>query len=126
MDFGPVTGRIIGAAMKVHNRLGPGLLESAYSACFSFEMAREGIRFVAEYPIPVRYDGVYLDCGYRADFLVENEVIVEIKCVEAIHAVMEAQLISYLRLANKPIGLLINFHELRLKDGIRRMTMKPS
>ena len=126
MEFGPFTGKIIAAAMKVHNRLGPGLLESAYCPCLSFEFARQGIRFEREYPISVRYDGVYLDCGYRADFLVEEEVIVEIKCVEAMHPVFEAQLISYLRLANKPTGLLINFHELRLKDGIRRMTNKVS
>lgn len=126
MDFGSVTGRIIGAAMKVHDRLGPGLLESAYSPCLSFEFARQGIRFEAEYPIPVRYDGVILECGYRADFLVEDEIIVELKCVEKMHPIFEAQLLSYMKLAAIPTGLLINFHKIRLKDGIRRMTLRTS
>lgn len=122
MEFGPITGRIISAAISVHNRLGPGLLESAYQACLAREMTRQGIGFEREWPIPVVYDGIYLECGYRADFLVENEVIVEVKAVEALNKIFEAQLLSYLKLGSKETGLLINFHELLLKNGVRRLT----
>jgi GxxExxY protein len=124
MEFGLLTGQIIGAAIRVHNALGPGLLESAYQPCFAYEMARQGLRFTAQWPIPVIYDGVHLDCGYKADFLVENEVIVEIKAVPIMRPVFEAQLLSYMKLSGIPTGLLINFHELRLRDGIRRLTLK--
>jgi len=124
MEFGPITGRIIAAGMTVHNRLGPGLLESAYQACLAYEMARRDLKFLREWPIPVVYEGVRLDCGYVADFLVEDQVIVEVKAVQALHRIHEAQLLSHLKLANKETGLLINFHELLLKNGIRRLTCR--
>lgn len=124
MEFGLTTRRIIGAAIRVHNQLGPGLLESAYQACLTYEMAKQGLRFRPQFPVPVIYEGVHLDCGYQADFVVENEVIVEIKAVEKLDRIFEAQLLSYMRLSGIHTGLLINFHELRLREGIRRMTLK--
>ena len=101
--------------------LGPGLLESAYGACLAHELRKRGFRVATQVGLPVVYDGVKLDLGYRIDLLVEDVVIVEVKCVEAIHPVHEAQLLSYLRLSGKHVGLLINFHLARLKDGIKRM-----
>jgi GxxExxY protein len=116
-----VSGAVVSAAMRVHSLLGPGLLESAYDACLARELRNRGFRVDTQVGLPVVYDGEKLDLGYRIDLLVENLVIVEIKCVEAIHPVHEAQLLSYLRLSGKNVGLLINFHVARLKDGIKRM-----
>jgi GxxExxY protein len=116
-----VTAAIVNSAMKVHSLLGPGLLESAYDACLAHELRTRGFHVETQVGLPVVYDGEKLDLGYRIDLLVENLVIVEIKCVEAIHPVHEAQLLSYLRLSGKNVGLLINFHVARLKDGIKRM-----
>jgi GxxExxY protein len=116
-----VSGAIVSSAMRVHSLLGPGLLESAYDACLAHELRKRGFRVDTQVGLPVAYDGEKLDLGYRIDLLVENLVIVEIKCVDAIHPVHEAQLLSYLRLSGKNVGLLINFHVARLKDGIRRM-----
>lgn len=107
--------------MKVHSILGPGLLESAYDACLSHELRKRGFHVDTQVGLPVVYEGEKLDLGYRIDLLVENLVIVEVKCVEAIHPVHEAQLLSYLRLSKKNVGLLINFHVAHLKDGIKRM-----
>src|SRR4051812_43170809 len=115
-----LTRSIIGAAMKVHTALGPGLLESAYAACLMHELIKQGFRVRKEVDLPVEYDGVKLDVGYRIDLLVEDLVILELKCVEEFSAVHEAQLLSYLKLSGKQIGLLINFHKKHLKDGIRR------
>jgi GxxExxY protein len=116
-----VSGIIVNAAMRVHSLIGPGLLESAYQACLTRELRKRGLAVESQVGLPVIYEGERLDLGYRIDLLVENLVIVEIKCVEAIHPVHEAQLLSYLRLSGKNVGLLINFHVARLKDGIRRM-----
>ena len=116
-----VSGVVVNAAMRVHSLLGPGLLESAYDACLAHELRKRDLRVHTQVGLPVVYDGEKLDLGYRIDLLVENLVIVEIKCVEAIHPVHEAQLLSYLRLSGKNVGLLINFHVARLKDGIKRM-----
>jgi GxxExxY protein len=116
-----VTAAIVNSAMKVHSLLGPGLLESAYDACLAHELRKRGFHVETQVGLPVVYDGEKLDLGYRIDLLVENLVIVEIKCVDAIHPVHEAQLLSYLRLSGKNVGLLINFHVARLKDGIKRM-----
>jgi GxxExxY protein len=116
-----VSGAIVTSAMRVHSLLGPGLLESAYHACLAHEVRKRGFRVDTQVGLPVVYDGQKLDLGYRIDLLVENLVIVEVKCVEAIHPVHEAQLLSYLRLSGKSVGLLINFHVARLKDGIKRM-----
>jgi len=115
-----VTHAIIGAAMKVHSALGPGLLESAYEACLVHELRKAGCKVVQQVELPVIYDGVRIDLGYRIDLVVNDCVIVELKCVEKIAAVHEAQLISYLRLSKIDVGLLINFHVRHLKDGIKR------
>jgi GxxExxY protein len=116
-----VSGIVVNAAMRVHSVLGPGLLESAYQVCLEQELLKRGLSVEAQLGLPVVYEGEKLDWGYRIDLLVENLVIVEIKCVEAIHPVHEAQLLSYLRLSGKNVGLLINFYVPRLKDGIKRM-----
>jgi GxxExxY protein len=116
-----VSGAVVDAALKVHSLLGPGLLESAYQACLAHELRKRGLHVAAQVGLPLVYEGEKLDLGYRIDLLVENLVVVEIKCVEAIHPVHEAQLLSYLRLSGKSVGLLINFHVARLKDGIKHM-----
>jgi GxxExxY protein len=116
-----LTPAIIGAALQVHRRLGPGLLESAYEACLAHELTKRGFRVERQKAVPLVYEAVKLECGFRADLVVEGKVVVELKCKEAIHPVDEAQLLSHLRLLNVPIGLLINFHVVLLKDGIKRM-----
>jgi len=116
-----LSNEIIGAAIAVHRRLGPGLLESAYEACLAYELLRLGKRVERQKPVPVVYDGVKLDCGFRADLVVESGVVVELKCKEALHPVDDAQLLSHLRLLNISVGLLINFHVVLLKNGIKRL-----
>jgi len=116
-----ITRQIIGAAMRVHTALGPGLLESAYRACLIHELRKQGFKVASEVGLPVIYLGEKIDLGYRIDLIVADCVIVEIKCVEAINAVHKAQLLSYMRLSGRQIGLLINFHVEHLKDGIKRM-----
>lgn len=115
-----VSHTIVTAAMKVHTELGPGLLESTYAACLQYELSSAGIRSVAQVGLPVVYRGVKLDIGYRMDLLIEDLVVVEIKSVDAICAIQQAQALSYLKLSGKSIGLLINFNVLHLKDGIKR------
>jgi GxxExxY protein len=112
---------IIGAAIEVHKRLGPGLLESAYEECLCCELSLRGIEFKRQLPLPVIYKGQKLDCGYRLDMLVEDLVIIEVKAIEEICPIHEAQLLTYLRLRNSWLGLIINFNVLLLKDGIRRL-----
>ena len=116
-----VSGAIVTAAMKVHSILGPGLLESAYEACLIHELRRQGLRVASQVGLPVIYEGEKIDLGYRIDLLVEDLVIVEIKCVAVINPVHQAQLLSYLRLSGKNVGLLINFHVSHLREGIKRM-----
>jgi GxxExxY protein len=116
-----LTPEIIGAAIKIHRKLGPGLLESAYEACLAYEVAKLDLRVERQKAVPLIYETVKLDCGFRADLVVEDRVAVELKCKETVHPVDEAQLLSHLRLLNIPVGLLINFHVVLLKDGIRRM-----
>ena len=116
-----ITRRIIGAAIEVHRHVGPGLLESAYEACLAFELRQLGFKVEQQKPLPVVYKEVKLDCGYRLDLVVEDSVVVEIKAVEALAAIHEAQLLSYLRLTNLNVGLLINFHSRLLKDGVKRI-----
>jgi len=106
--------------MKVHTELGPGLLESAYTACLQFQLREEGLECVTQLALPVVYCGIKLDAGYRIDLLVENLVVVEIKSVDAISPVHHAQVITYLKLSGKCLGLLINFNVAHLKEGIRR------
>ena len=121
MSINDITGAIIGAAIKVHQKLGPGLLESAYEACLEFELKKLGLRVERQKPVPVIYEEVHLDCGFRADLLVEGLVIVELKAKDKLHPIDEAQILSHLRLLNLQVGLLINFHEVLLKNGIKRM-----
>jgi GxxExxY protein len=116
-----ITHAIIAAAMKVHSSLGPGLLESAYQACLVHELRSRGLEVAAQVPLPVIYEGQKLEVGYRIDLLVEGRVVVEVKSVEAVHPIHEAQLLSYMRLGGRNVGLLINFNVLHLRDGIRRM-----
>jgi len=116
-----ITAAIIRAAITIHRKLGPGLLESAYEACLAFELEKLGLRVERQKPVPLVYESVKLDCGFRADLVVEGRVVVELKCKEALHPVDEAQLLSHLRLLNISVGLLINFHVVLLKHGIKRM-----
>lgn len=121
MKINDLTHQIIGAAMKVHSALGPGLLENAYEACLLHELRKLGIQVRRQVELPVIYDGIKIDLGYRLDLLVEDAVIVELKCVERFDSVHEAQLLSYLKLSGKNVGLLINFHSAHLRDGIKRL-----
>ncbi len=116
-----ISREVIGAALTIHRKLGPGLLESAYEACLAYELEKSGFRVERQKAVPLIYEAVKLDCGFRADLVVEGKLVLELKCKEALHPVDEAQLLSYLRLLNIPIGLLINFHVALLKDGIKRM-----
>jgi len=109
--------------MKIHSAWGPGLLESPYAACLKHELIKRGLRVSCEVPLPVVYDGVRLDAGYRLDMVVEDTVVVELKAIEALAPIHQAQIISYLKLSGKPIGLLINFHSLHLKDGLKRFVV---
>jgi GxxExxY protein len=115
-----ITGNIIGAAIQVHRALGPGLLESAYEACLAFELGKRGLRVEQQKPVPLIYDEVRLDCGYRVDLLVEGCVVLEIKSVGALAPIHEAQVMSYLKLSGCKAALLINFNVRVLRDGIRR------
>ena len=120
-DLNALTEAIIGAAIEVHQRLGPGLLETAYRKCLAYELRKRGLEVVEEQPIPVVYDEVHLECGFRADLLVNGSVVVELKARSAIHPVDKAQTLSHLRLMNLRVGLLINFHEVKLVDGLHRI-----
>jgi GxxExxY protein len=115
-----ISHAVITAAMRVHSELGPGLLESTYTACLQHELRKAGFKSDAQVGLPVVYDGVKLDLGYRIDLLVEDLVIVELKSVDAIAPVHQAQIISYLKLSGRSLGLLINFNVAHLKDGIKR------
>lgn len=120
MDVNQVSEEIIGAAIEVHRALGPGLLESAYEACLKYELEKRGLTVMSQVGLPVIYDGIKIDLGYRLDLLVEDSVVVELKAVNKMTAVHEAQLLSYLKLSGKNLGLLINFNVILLKDGIKR------
>jgi len=116
-----ISRRIIGAAIEVHRHLGPGLLESAYQSCLAFELKQLGLKVEEQKPLPVVYKQVKLDCGYRLDMVVEDEIIVEIKAIEKLLPIHDAQLLSYLRLTKKRVGLLMNFHVPVLKNGLKRI-----
>jgi GxxExxY protein len=116
-----ITRRIIGAAIEVHRHLGPGLLESAYATCLAYELRNLGLKVEEQKPLPLVYKSVKLDCGYRLDLVVEESVIVEVKAVEQLLPINDAQLLSYLRLSDKRVGLLINFHVRVLKNGLKRI-----
>jgi GxxExxY protein len=121
METNELTRAIIGAAIEVHKRLGPGLLESAYRVCLAYELRKRGFEVQEEKPVPVIYDDVKLECGFRADLLVNQQVVVELKAKSAIHPVDKAQTLSHLRLLGLRFGLLINFHEEKLVDGVHRI-----
>lgn len=121
MEINDITGQIIDAAIKVHTALGPGLLESAYEACLAHELRKRGLKIDVQRELPIQYDGVRLDVGYRIDLMVEDTVIVELKAVEKMNPIFEAQILSYLKLSKLEVGLLINFHVPRLKDGLKRI-----
>jgi len=116
-----ITRRIIGGAIEVHKATGPGLLESAYQTCLAFELRLRDLEVKEQAPLPVSYKNVKLDCGYRLDLVVEDTVIVEIKAVERLAPIHDAQLLSYLRISGKRVGLLVNFHVRVLKDGLKRI-----
>ena len=118
-----LTGEIIGAAIEVHRHLGPGLLESAYQQCLARELALRGIPYSREWLLPLEYKGLRVKCGYRLDFLVADSIVVEIKSVDAIAPVHQAQLLTYMRIGGWTVGLLINFNVLALKTGIRRKVL---
>jgi GxxExxY protein len=122
-SYNSVTEKIIGAAMEVHRALGLGLMESAYEACLMYELAQQGLKVEQQKPMPLVYKGIQLDCGYRLDLLVEDTVIIEIKALEELHPIHEAQLISCLKISGCRVGLLINFNVRLLKDGIRRFVV---
>lgn len=118
-----LTARIIGAAIEVHKTLGPGLLESAYEECLAHEMQLRGLGFKRQVPLPVAYKGVNLDCGYRLDFLVDNAVVLELKAVDALQPIHEAQVLTYLKLGGWTVGLLINFNVPVLRNGLKRIVL---
>jgi GxxExxY protein len=121
MQLNEISGKIVDCAIKVHKRIGPGLLESTYETCLIYELRKAGLKVETQVPLPIIYDDIKLEAGYRIDILVEDSIIVELKSVEALIPIHEAQLLTYLRLANKKIGLLINFNVALLKNGIRRI-----
>jgi len=123
MEFDDLSKRVIGCAIEVPRELGPGLLESTYEQCLARELSLNGISFQLQLPQPVQYKGIQLDCGYRIDVLIEDELIVELKAVEEIRGIHEAQLPTYMKLAGIKIGLLINFNVTKLKDGIKRYVL---
>jgi len=118
-----LTENVIGAAMEVHRLLGPGLLESSYELCLCRELGLRGVPFERQKAIPIEYKGIKLDCGYRADLLIDGRVLVELKAIEALLPIHEAQLLSYLQLGGWPVGLIINFNVQLLKHGIRRRVL---
>lgn len=118
-----LTESILGAAIDVHHRLGPGLLESAYEACLAYELTRRGISISRQVEIPLLYKEIRIDCGYRIDMLIDERVVVELKSVDRLLPIHEAQLLTYLRLSGIRVGLLINFNVPRLKDGILRRVL---
>jgi len=123
LEFDELSRSVIGCAIEVHRTLGLGLLESTYRQCLACELSHAQISFQMEVPLPVRYKDVLLDCGYRIDLLVSSDLIVEIKSVEMLQPIHQAQILTYMRLAKIPIGLLINFNVLKLQNGIKRFVL---
>jgi len=118
-----LTEEIIGAVIEVHRHLGPGLLESTYEECLCYEFKLRNISFERQKPIPIEYKDSSLDCGYRVDILVENKVILELKCLDAIVPIHEAQLLTYLKLSGIKVGFILNFNVSIMRDGIKRMVL---
>lgn len=122
-DYDELSGKVIGCAIEVHRNLGPGLLESAYERCLSFELLANNIHHLVQKELPIKYKRIDLDCEYRIDLLIEDKLIVELKSVEKILPIHEAQILTYMKLANIRTGLLINFNVPLLKDGIKRFVL---
>ncbi len=118
-----LSNRVIGAAIEVHRGLGPGLLESVYQQCLAYELARHNIKFTLEHPVPVQYKKINIDCAFRADIIVEESIIIEIKSAGKILPIHEAQLLTYLRLTGIRLGFIINFNSRLLKNGIKRIIL---
>ena len=123
LEFEGLSRQVIGCAIEVHKALGPGLLESAYEECLAHELGLQGITYRRQHPVPIEYKGVRLDCGYRIDVLVGDQLILELKAVEKLLPIHEAQLLTYMRIARVPVGLLINFNVPRLREGIKRFVL---
>ncbi len=123
LQFDELSKRVIGCAIEVHRNLGPGLLESTYEQCLAHELKCAAIPFMLQHPLPVDYNGVKLDCGYRVDLLVDNKIIVELKSVDKVLPIHQAQLLTYMKLAGIKIGLLMNFNVRFMKEGIKRMVL---
>ena len=123
MEFDKLSNKIIGCALEVHRNLGPGLLESTYEQCLAHEFRLVNIPFKLQHPLPVKYKGIKLDCGYRIDVLVDNSIIVELKSVDKILPIHQAQLLTYMKLSGISIGLLMNFNVEYFKSGIKRMVL---
>jgi GxxExxY protein len=121
--FSELSHRVIGCAIEVHRELGPGLLESTYEQCLAHELGLKGISYKIQHPLPVKYKGVVLECGYRIDLLVEDEIILELKSVDELKGIHEAQLLTYMKLAGIKQGFLINFNVQRLKQGLRSFVL---
>lgn len=119
----PLTYFVIGSAIEVHRNLGPGLLESTYEKCLAHELRLQGISFEIQVPMPIEYKGTQLDCGYRVDLFVENSLIVELKAVERVLGIHQAQILTYMKIAKIPVGLLINFNSAPLSAGIQRFSL---
>ena len=123
MELNDISYKIIGCAFKVHSKLGPGLLESTYEVCLEYELKKMGLKVERQKTLPVIYDDIKLDAGYRIDLLVENKVIVENKSVKEIHPIDKAQIITYLKLSKRKLGLLLNFNVTDMKQGVNRFVM---
>jgi GxxExxY protein len=123
MEFEPLSNKIIGAAIEVHKILGPGMLESAYEECLAFELVHQGLSVERQKSVPVRYKNIKLDCGYRIDLLINKEILIELKSVDVLAPIHDAQILTYMRFAGIKIGLLINFNVTALKNGIRRYVL---
>ncbi|GAB64087.1 MAG: GxxExxY protein [Candidatus Jettenia sp.] len=123
MEFDNLSNRVIGLAIEVHKELGPGLLENTYKQCLAYELSQIQIKFLLEVELPVQYKEISVSCGYRIDLLIENKLIVELKSVDEVHPIHEAQLLTYMKLAKIRIGLLMNFNEKILKNGIKRFVL---
>lgn len=123
MIFDELSKRVIGCALEVHKNLGPGLLESTYEQCLAHELKCAGIPFMLQHPLPVNYNGIKLDCGYRVDLFVDNKIIVELKSVDKVLPIHQAQLLTYMKLAGVKIGLLMNFNVRFMREGIKRLVL---
>jgi GxxExxY protein len=123
VKFDELSNRVIGSALRVHRELGPGLLESTYEQCLCYELANAGIQFERQKELPVRYQGNDIDCGYRVDLLVDNRLIIELKSVDQLLRIHEAQLLTYMKLSCIQVGLLINFNSVLLREGIKRFVL---